>query len=676
MTGRRIGRPRFSFGTLASAVAAAAASIAFAPAFASAQGTPRVECQLERTQCYEGESVEYVVAVHDVEDSAAPDLAALGDVFTVEARGSRQFSSSSFRPVNGRMTAEVDSRTEFHYLLTPKRAGRLPIPGPKVAAGGKTLEGNALTLIVVSPDSQDLAYLAIELVPAEVYPLQPFAIRLRVFVKRLPAEARGGDDADPLGPLCRNSQPLAPMLKVPWADPPDGFTGDSAVDWLKPKLARARAGDRPVGFAINELVGSGGGFMFDDFFGGSRFAVFDLGARLAKEADAAGVAPLAGKAAGYFVYQLEKTAKAKRSGTFSFGPATLKGQLIDGFDKRDRTLSVKPVFAVGRAAHLTVKDAPVEGRPPGYSGGFGRFEISASVAPARAHVGDPLTFTVSVTGDGNLEELAPPDLAALPEFARAFKVYEATAETKGGARTFTYSLRPLAATVKEVPPVPFSWFDVVREKFVETRTKALPLEVVEAEKLDSSAIVAKGGEARRGPDLAARNEGLFTHDTDPRALGDERVDWRVPASTALALPCVTFAAAAIASALRRRNADARAKRLRGAPARARARADAAAATARRGDPRAAALELRGALVGLVADFCDLPEAGITAREADEQLRGAGVEASLAARVRSALDALEAAQYGGAAAVSSSALDDGAALVAETVDALSRRGRRS
>jgi hypothetical protein len=58
------------------------------------------------------------------------------------------------------------------------------------------------------------------------------------------------------------------------------------------------------------------------------------------------------------------------------------------------------------------------------------------------------------------------------------------------------------------------------------------------------------------------------------------------------------------------------------------------------------------------------------------LRQAGVDAPLAARVRAALDALEAAQYGGTAGLAPSALGDGSGLVAETIEALSRRGRRS
>src|SRR5262249_23729871 len=151
-------------------------------------------------------------------------------------------------------TRDVQYGTEFHFLLTPNRTGRLTIPGPKVTAGGKTLEGNALALEVVSPDSQDLAYLAVDVAPAGGYPLEPFTIRLPLFINRLPAEARGGDEADPLGPLCRNSQPIVPMVKVPWADLPDTFAGESASDWLKSKVAKARRGERAIGFGINDYA--------------------------------------------------------------------------------------------------------------------------------------------------------------------------------------------------------------------------------------------------------------------------------------------------------------------------------------------------------------------------------------------------------------------------------------
>jgi hypothetical protein len=96
-----------------------------------------------------------------------------------------------------------------------------------VKAGARKLEGKALTLEVLPPDAQDVALLRIELAPVSTYPLQPVAVNLRVFVKKLPPEAPGDDDDDPIGPLCRNRQPLVPMLRVPWADPPDGFSGAS-----------------------------------------------------------------------------------------------------------------------------------------------------------------------------------------------------------------------------------------------------------------------------------------------------------------------------------------------------------------------------------------------------------------------------------------------------------------
>jgi len=660
VTGRRR-RARRSVGLLASLALLAPVAAAVASARASArQETPRIECRLERDRCYEGESISYVVFARDVDDSEAPDLSALRADFDVKDLGSRSTNSSSIQVVNGRMVRDDQVGTEYRYLVTPKRSGRLELPAPTVKAGARKFEGQALSLEVLPPDAQDVALLRIELAPASTYPLQPVAVKLRVFVKKLPPEAPGEDDADPIGPLCRNRQPLIPMLRVPWADPPDGFSGASKSDWLSP-LVVARRG--APGFGVNDYV-QRGGLPFDDLFATQRAEVFDLKGRPAREEDVAGVAALKGRAERYFVYELDRTVTPQRVGRYSFGPVTLKGYFVDGYDRRDQTLSVTrtPIFAVARAVELEVKEAPAEGRPPGYSGGFGRFEVKASVAPTRAHVGDPLTLTVEVTGTGNLESLAPPDLSALPEFSGAFRVYEATAETKGGARLFTWSVRPLAATVKAVPPVPFSFFDVASERYVTRRTEALPIEVTAAEQLDPGAIVGGGAKAPAGKDLSARHEGLFTHDTDPRALGDERVDWRIPVATAVALPLATVAAAGLLAAVRRRGADPRARRRRAAPGRARARLAVAVATARRNEPAAAALELGSALRGLVADLADLPEAGLTAREAHDAVRRLGARDDVARQLQERLEALDAAHYGGGARLDAATLDEGRALL--------------
>jgi hypothetical protein len=643
------------------AIGELAAGFAAGPAGAAQQGTPRVECKLERDRCFEGESLSYVVFVRDVDGGEPPDLSALRADFDVKDAGARNMNSSSIQIVNGRMVRDDQVGMEYHYSVTPKSVGRLKLPAPTVKAGARKLTGNELALEVLPPDAQDLALLRIDLAPASTYPLQPVTVKLRVFVKKLPAEAPGAGDADPIGPLCRNRQPLVPMLHVPWIDLPDGVSGASRDEWLDPLLT-TRRGERGVGFGVNDLSLTGGP-LFDDFFGSARVATFDMRGRAATDADVEGIAPLKGRADRWFVYELSRIVTPQRVGRFVFGPATLKGQFIDGFDARDRTLTVThgPIFAVARAAELDVRDAPAEGRPPGYGGGFGRFEAKASVSPTRAHVGDPLTLTVEITGTGNLEGLAPPDLAALPVFSESFKVYEATAETKGGARHFTYSLRPLAASVKAVPPVPWSYFDVASEKYATLHTEALPIEVAEAEKLDPGAIVGRGAATPGERDLAARSEGLFTHDTDPRALGDERVDWRLPAATAVALPLATFAAAGLLGVVRRRGADPRARRRRGAPARARARIAAAEATAR-GEPLAAALELGGALRGLVADLSDLPEAGLTSREARDVAQRLGASDALAQRLQERLDALDTMQYGGGARLDDAALDEGRALL--------------
>src|SRR5262249_24837805 len=154
---------------------------------------------------------------------------------------------------------------------------------------------------------------------------------------------------------------------------------------------------------------------------------------------------------------------------------------------------VRELYAVSPAFTLVTKEPPATGRPKDWHGAIGRFALAAEVAPTKARVGDPLTLTVTVTGSGNLADLAPPDLGAEPAFAAGFKVYDATAQTKGGARVFAWGLRPKSAGVKEVPPVPFSWFDVQREQYASAATEAVPIEVSEAERLDASEVVAERG---------------------------------------------------------------------------------------------------------------------------------------------------------------------------------------
>ncbi|MSR46355.1 MAG: hypothetical protein EXS13_04720 [Planctomycetes bacterium] len=599
---------------------------------AFARQVPRVECTLARDTVFEGEPVDYTIAVLDAEASP-PDLSEFAE-FDVAPIDSQSIHSSQLSIVNGRRLRVDRVGIEYRYQLAPKLRGTLTVPGATVIADGKTFRGNTLTLTVTAPDDQGRLRLMLEVTPKECYPQRPVVLRLAIAVRRPDGDPQ---DRDPVLLLSQLESPEPPMLRLPWLDFPTGLGADDWVAWLQPQQIRGGRG----GFAINEKPVQGGVplFLFNDR---PRYAQFDLGGRRATSADAPLLDGLKGAPGEWYVYSLERRFTPTQCGRFDFAPASLKGRFIASLDGRRANLD--DLFTRSGAADLVVREPPAEGRPEGWRNAIGAFKLAADISPRTARVGDPLTLTLRITGNGNLDELVAPDLAVLPSFTAAFRVHPGTAESRDGARLLTWSLRPLAATTREVPPIPFPWFDPEKSRWIETATPPLAIEVSEAIALDPGAIVAAPKAPRAGAELAAQQGGVFAHDSDPRSLGDERADWRAHALFSASLPLATLALLGAHGAWIRRRADPRAQRRRKALGRARERC--ALAERSGGEALSVARDLRAALLGFVADLVDGREEALTAREAMEALVAAGVDATRTNSLKSVLDELEALRFGG------------------------------
>ena len=138
---------------------------------------------------------------------------------------------------------------------------------------------------------------------------------------------------------------------------------------------------------------------------------------------------------------------------------------------------------MAKALTVKIKDVPDNGRPETYIGAIGRFQFNTDLAPTKAKTGDPMTLTLTLTGQGSFDRATMPDLTKIPQIAENFKVYEATEQTKGDQRRFTCALRPLAAGIKEFPPVAVSYFDVQAEKYVTLTSAPIPIDIEKADKL-------------------------------------------------------------------------------------------------------------------------------------------------------------------------------------------------
>ncbi|MCY2990441.1 MAG: BatD family protein [Planctomycetota bacterium] len=619
-------------------------------AWAAAAEQPEIQVELpEGQQVYEGDAVLYRVTLSNVENPSPPKLVGFDD-FTIESRGEQVMDSRQLEFRNGRPVEIARQSRIYDYLLTPKRTGELTIPAPTADVQGRVLRGQSLKLRVIAPQDQDLALLEIRVDQPAVYPTQTLTVTLSIAVKALPEPFA---ERDPVAVLRR-----LPALSIPWvADTslPAGIKPEqTAQAWLEGLLNRRRGG----GFSVNNVRGSSGFLLFDE-----GPLPFLPPAQRTHRLDRAG------QSVSYWEYAFPRTFVAQRVGQFSLGPVSLKGTL-GGRLTAGGELGLEAVFAVAKPVTVTVQDAPQEGRPASYAGVIGEFEFQGQLSPTTVKVGDPMTLTLTLRGQGTLEAVKPPDLAQVPDLAKQFKIYEVTDATAGAERRFTYSLRPLTAAAKTFPAVPLAaYFDVKQETFVTLQTEAIPVEITQAEQLDSQQIALARTTQSAGQEIEAQEGGIFANDVALGSLRDESVQ---PGRWFVALGSLTGAYGVILLITRRSqrlSGDPLLRRRRTAVARAQQRLQAAKGSS---GSRQEADALQAAIVGLVADAAGLTEAGLTSAEVCLRLLQMQLEPALVERVSAWFEACDAARYGASQQALHGLEDTASALLEALVKSLRQK----
>jgi hypothetical protein len=127
---------------------------------------------------------------------------------------------------------------------------------------------------------------------------------------------------------------------------------------------------------------------------------------------------------------------------------------------------------------------PLSNRPAEFSGAIGSgFRIQMRAEPLQLQAEDPLILTVTITGPVSLRDIPRPDLRRLPRFTEQFHIDDLPERDRVAEKTreFAYRLRPRTAAVKEIPPLPFVYFNpkiVPPEKGYQTTfAQAIPLAV-------------------------------------------------------------------------------------------------------------------------------------------------------------------------------------------------------
>ena len=218
----------------------------------------------------------------------------------------------------------------------------------------------------------------------------------------------------------------------------------------------------------------------------------------------------------FTVVSAERTLIPSRPGTYEFAPITATIKLVtqwqrqrSGFDdmgfgsslleeafgSRRRASKVELFRAEGEPLTFRVKPFPTENRPESFSGAVGKgFSLDVSADRTVVRVGDPISLTINLRGDGNIEGAALPRLSAdggldpnqfrLPEgdVAGAF-------DADQGAKQFVVSVRVLDESINEIPAIVYSWFDAEQEAYRSTSSKPVALRVMPAQVVGADSVV-------------------------------------------------------------------------------------------------------------------------------------------------------------------------------------------
>ena len=133
------------------------------------------------------------------------------------------------------------------------------------------------------------------------------------------------------------------------------------------------------------------------------------------------------------------------------------------------------------APGLTLQVDPLPARPANFSGGVGRFSITAQINKTEVKANDPVSLRVIVSGTGNLKLIKEP-MVNLP---KDFDKYDAkitdqtkiTANGVEGSMVYDFMVVPRHQGTFDIPPVEFTYYDTQDNQYKTVKSEGFKLNV-------------------------------------------------------------------------------------------------------------------------------------------------------------------------------------------------------
>ncbi|OQB10575.1 MAG: hypothetical protein BWY16_00786 [Candidatus Omnitrophica bacterium ADurb.Bin205] len=209
----------------------------------------------------------------------------------------------------------------------------------------------------------------------------------------------------------------------------------------------------------------------------------------------------------YDVIEFTTDMFAIKPGEFTLGPAKLKCNLVVRRQSQRRQTTFDDDFFGGffnddifndffgryeayplelKSADLpiTVLSLPVEGKPEGFDGALGNFQLNIEATPLEVKAGDPITLKMTVKGEGNFDSVKAPKLQSKD----GFKVYGPQVKQNESEKIFEQVLIPESEKVTHIPQINFSFFNTKTGQYEVLTHNPTPITVAKVEEVQSKLI--------------------------------------------------------------------------------------------------------------------------------------------------------------------------------------------
>jgi hypothetical protein len=283
-----------------------------------------------------------------------------------------------------------------------------------------------------------------------------------------------------------------------------------------------------------------------------------------------------------------------------------------------------------RPVDIDVLPFPEQDKPASFNGLVGQFDMDVSVDKKSVKTNEALTLRVRYSGQGNIRQLAKPDLALPADFEKyepkLSENVNRSGEVISGSKTYEYVLIPRFPGTQRIPALSLSWFDPQARRY---RTVTSPEIFISVQKGEGQLSAAPAGLSKEEVRLIGQDIRFIKTARPPLRLIGDSFHRSVLFTFLWVLPLLGLALAyAYKLHLQKLSGNVAYARSRGANRMAMkrlAKADKLLSEETQIDFYA---EVSHALIGFAADKLNLSAAGIILSDLENRLQDKSVDAEL------------------------------------------------